>query len=140
MPRGPDTRHHVGDPPARKDRHAVSKFAERVSTVEEVDRRAVRSFVTELSVKEGLKNRTIKDNLSADGLCIIGTPNDTATQYASKASQIGHVNMFDADRLTALLRRHFTHVFIFGMNDEVVHTGFYPMCHYLVAVACVPRR
>jgi hypothetical protein len=22
------------------------------------------------------------------------------------------------------------------MNDEVVHTGFYPMAHYLIAVCC----
>lgn len=47
-----------------KDRHAVSKFALKVSTVEEVDRQAVRDFVSWLSKDEGLKNRTIKDNLS----------------------------------------------------------------------------
>ena len=82
---------------------------------------------------------TIKDNLTPEGLCIIGTPNDSASQYASKASQIGHVNMFMAERLNDLLRKHFIHVFMFGMNDEMVHTGFYPMCHYLMAVACMPR-
>ena len=47
-----------------KDRHTVAKFASRVSIVEEVDRQAVRDFVKWLSVDEGLKNRTIKDNLS----------------------------------------------------------------------------
>lgn len=47
-----------------KDRHAVGKFASRVSVVEEVDRQAVRDFVKWLSIEEGLKNRTIKDNLS----------------------------------------------------------------------------
>ena len=47
-----------------KDRHAVGKFASRVSVVEEVDRQAVRDFVRWLSIEEGLKNRTIKDNLS----------------------------------------------------------------------------
>ncbi|MCE5972768.1 site-specific integrase [Sinirhodobacter sp. WL0062] len=49
---------------AAKDRHAIMKFAARVSTVEEVDRQAVRNFVNWLSKEEGLKNRTIKDNLS----------------------------------------------------------------------------
>jgi 2-polyprenyl-3-methyl-5-hydroxy-6-metoxy-1,4-benzoquinol methylase len=82
---------------------------------------------------------TIKNNLTSEGLCIIGTPNDSASQYASKASQIGHVNMFTSERLTELLHKHFIHVFMFGMNDEVVHTGFYPMCHYLMAIACMPR-
>jgi hypothetical protein len=30
-------------------------------------------------------------------------------------------------------------VFLFSMNDEVVHTGFYPMAHYLFAV-CADRK
>jgi 2-polyprenyl-3-methyl-5-hydroxy-6-metoxy-1,4-benzoquinol methylase len=84
--------------------------------------------------------KTITDNLTPEGMCVLGTPNDSASQYASKASQIGHVNMFVAERFTQLLRKHFVHVFMFGMNDEMVHTGFYPMCHYLMAVACMPRR
>jgi 2-polyprenyl-3-methyl-5-hydroxy-6-metoxy-1,4-benzoquinol methylase len=83
---------------------------------------------------------SIKANLKDEGFCIVGTPNDTASQYASKASQIGHVNLFEAERLYALLRKNFTQVFMFGMNDELVHTGFYPMCHYLMAIACSPRR
>ena len=24
-------------------------------------------------------------------------------------------------------------VFLFSMNDEIIHTGFYPLAHYLVA-------
>ena len=35
--------------------------------------------------------------------------------------------------------RHFHEVFIFSMNDEVVHTGFYPLAHYLFAL-CVGKR
>lgn len=83
---------------------------------------------------------SIRANLTPEGMCIIGTPNDSASRYASQASQIGHVNMFTAERLTELMRRHFVHVFLFGMNDEVVHSGFYPMCHYLIALACTPRQ
>lgn len=79
---------------------------------------------------------TITSNLSDEGFCVIGTPNDTATQYASKYSQIGHVNMFTAEKLYALLKPNFRNVFLFGMNDEVVHTGFYPMANYLLAVGC----
>ena len=37
------------------------------------------------------------------------------------------------------LEAHFHSVFVFSMNDEVVHTGFYPMAHYLLAVACHRR-
>ena len=34
---------------------------------------------------------------------------------------------------------HFHNVFIFSMNDEVVHTGFAPMPHYYFALCCGRR-
>jgi len=30
--------------------------------------------------------------------------------------------------------KFFRNIFIFSMNDEVVHTGFHPMAHYLFAI------
>lgn len=82
---------------------------------------------------------TLTDNLTPDGFCVVGTPNETAAQYASERSRAGHVNLFTAERLARTLRIYFRNVFLFGMNDEVVHTGFYPMCHYLFALACGKR-
>jgi len=79
---------------------------------------------------------TILDNLKEHGVCIIGTPNDMASEYASEESQKGHINMFTAERLYDTINRYFQNVFLFGMNDEVLHTGFYPMCHYLLAIGC----
>ena len=38
-----------------------------------------------------------------------------------------------------LLEGHFDNVFLFSMNDEVVHTGFHPLAHYLFAV-CAGRK
>ncbi len=38
--------------------------------------------------------------------------------------------------MKALLEHYFENVFLFSMNDEVVHTGYYPMAHYLFAVCC----
>lgn len=78
-------------------------------------------------------------DLREDGFIVLGTPNKTAEAYASEASRKGHVNLFDAPRLTAFLNRIMKNVFLFGINDEVVHTGFYPMCHYLVALGCNKR-
>jgi len=69
-----------------------------------------------------------------------GTPNETASCYASEFSKIGHVNLFTAERLTELLCAYFHNVFLFGMNDEVLHTGFHPMCHYLLALGCSKKR
>mgnify|MGYP007028595943 CR=1 FL=1 len=35
--------------------------------------------------------------------------------------------------------RFFDNVFLFSMNDEVVHTGFTPMAHYLFALCVGPK-
>ena len=70
-------------------------------------------------------------SLAPRGMCIIGTPNKHASQHASPLSQQGHVNLQDSDSLRELLAHYFHDTFIFSMNDEVVHTGFYPMAHYL---------
>ncbi|MBI9109612.1 bifunctional 2-polyprenyl-6-hydroxyphenol methylase/3-demethylubiquinol 3-O-methyltransferase UbiG [Maridesulfovibrio ferrireducens] len=80
--------------------------------------------------------KTISDNIHSDGICVIGTPNATSTPYASPESQKGHVNMFDANRLKSTVEKYFKTVLIFSMNDEIVHTGYYPMSHYLFAVGC----
>ena len=90
--------------------------------------------------KEDAYVKSLYDHLDEDGFCCVGTPNTTADKYASEMSRRGHVNMFEADRLQSLLQKYFQNVFIFGMNDEVVHTGFHPMCHYLMALACGKRK
>lgn len=76
-----------------------------------------------------------RDSLAAYGVAVFGTPNDLASAYASKHSQVGHINMFTPDRFQAILERYFSRVFLFSMNDEVVHTGFDKLAHYLMAVA-----
>ena len=72
--------------------------------------------------------------LKPDGVCIIGTPNITANKYATPRSRIQHINLKGHKELRALLDKYFVNGFMFSMNDEVVHTGYYPMAHYLFAV------
>ncbi len=78
-------------------------------------------------------------SLGAHGVAIIGTPSLQSQVYASEFSKRGHINCKDAPGLRALMECYFHNVFIFSMNDEVVHTGFYPMAHYLFAL-CTDRR
>jgi 2-polyprenyl-3-methyl-5-hydroxy-6-metoxy-1,4-benzoquinol methylase len=89
---------------------------------------------------EDLFFKTVYDNLDEDGICVIGTPNITSAAYASPASQRGHINLYDANRLAASMGKIFHNVFRFGMNDEVAHTGYDPMAHYLMHVGCYKRR
>ncbi|MEI6503352.1 MAG: class I SAM-dependent methyltransferase, partial [Armatimonadota bacterium] len=75
-------------------------------------------------------------SLAPHGTLIIGTPSAQSQVHASPASREGHVNCKDAPALRELLGRFFHNVFIFSMNDEVVHTGFTPMANYLLALCC----
>lgn len=90
--------------------------------------------------KEEQFMHTIVNNLEEDGVAIIGTPNLTMKQYQSDETQKQHINMFDAKRLYKLMSSRFRNVFMFGMSDEVVHTGFMPMNCYLFALCCSPVR
>lgn len=84
--------------------------------------------------------RNCCDSLSDKGLFILGTPNETAAEYASASSKIGHINLKSASALDALLSKYFETTFMFGMNDEVVHTGFLNMAHYLFGVGLGVKR
>ena len=81
-----------------------------------------------------LKNIVL--SLSENGALIIGTPSLQSQVYASAISREGHVNCKDHQELKQLLLNYFHNVFLFSMNDEVVHTGYYPMAHYLFALCC----
>lgn len=72
--------------------------------------------------------------LNDDGVLIVGTPNITADQYATERSRIQHINLKSMGSLRALVEQYFTNVFMFGMNDEVIHTGYHAMCHYIWAL------
>lgn len=72
--------------------------------------------------------------LGEHAVFVVGTPNVTANEYASPASKAGHINLKSAESLHGVLARRFHNVFDFGMNDEVVHTGYASMAHYLFAV------
>ncbi len=69
--------------------------------------------------------------LKSDGICIIGTPNVTANKYASARSKVQHINLKSHKSLRSQMERYFKNVFMFSMNDEVVHTGYAPMAHYI---------
>lgn len=92
------------------------------------------------SEQEGRFLDNIIANLTPEGVLILGTPNVAASVHASKASLEGHINLKSASDLRSLLLARFENVFGFSMNDEVVHTGYSPMAHYLWAMGVGLRR
>ncbi len=78
----------------------------------------------------------LKLSLNLGSKIIIGMPSLESQIYASSASKEGHINCQSKNQLKRTLKKYFSTVFMFSMNDEVIHTGFAPMSHYLMAV-CV---
>jgi 2-polyprenyl-3-methyl-5-hydroxy-6-metoxy-1,4-benzoquinol methylase len=76
----------------------------------------------------------IANSLKYNGIYVMGTPNLSASMYASKVSEVQHINLKDYKSLKNLMSRFYENVLMFSMNDEVVHTGYSNMAHYLFAV------
>jgi cyclopropane fatty-acyl-phospholipid synthase-like methyltransferase len=85
---------------------------------------------------EGIYLSNICQSLKSTGIAIIGMPSQESQKYASKDSREGHVNCKSGEELRESLKQYFANVFVFSMNDEVVHTGFTPMAHYLIGLCC----
>lgn len=78
--------------------------------------------------------------LGKDGAGIIGLPSLESQPYASPQSKAGHVNCKSAPELKKLMQEYFHNVFVFSMNDEVVHTGFHKMANYVFAIGAGKRN
>jgi len=84
--------------------------------------------------KEKIFLNNIVKCLKPRGVLILGTPNITASEHATPRSRVQHINLKSNKSLRELMEKYFENVFMFGMNDEVLHTGYGPMCHYIWAV------
>ncbi|MCP5468968.1 MAG: class I SAM-dependent methyltransferase [Chlamydiales bacterium] len=73
--------------------------------------------------------------LKEDGVAVIGTP----SKVSQELSSLEQPNLYDHERLEEEMQKHFRHVFMFAANDEVVHTGYMPLAHYFIVVACGPK-
>ena len=83
--------------------------------------------------------RNIVRSLTSEGLLILGSPSLESQLHASPPSKAGHVNCKTGTTMRNLLGEFFHNVFVFSMNDEVVHTGYSPMAHYVIGIGCTRR-
>jgi len=89
--------------------------------------------------KEDLFLKNLVASLTPHATLIIGMPSLQSQPYASAHSKIGHVNCKDQRDLKKLLQKYFHNVYAFSMNDEVVHTGYHAMAHYILVLCCGKR-
>ncbi len=83
--------------------------------------------------------RNAVDSLAPHGSLIFGMPSLESQLYASPISKAGHVNCKTMPDFKKTMQAYFHSVFMFSMNDEVLHTGYHKMAQYLFAV-CSDRR
>ncbi|MAJ23747.1 MAG: SAM-dependent methyltransferase [Candidatus Pelagibacter sp.] len=88
--------------------------------------------------KKFIKN--ICNSLKKTGTLIIGMPTLESQIYASKWSKEGHVNCKTKKELKNFLSSYFNNIYMFSMNDEMVHTGYDSMSHYIFALACNKKQ
>lgn len=77
--------------------------------------------------------------LTEYGVAVIGMPSLNSQPYASPQSKLGHINCKQQGEFRELMLKFFHNVFMFSMNDEVVHTGYHAMAHYHIALCCGKR-
>ena len=78
-------------------------------------------------------------SLDQHGVLIIGMPSLESQLYASERSKVAHINCKSMPDFKSMMQQYFHNVFMFSMNDEVVHTGFHKMANYLFAIGCSKR-
>ena len=88
--------------------------------------------------KEHLFISNCVKSLKKDGALIFGMPSLESQLHASPASKEGHVNCKSGNDFKECMEKYFKNVFLFSMNDEVIHTGFEKMSHYLFTL-CVGK-
>ena len=80
-----------------------------------------------------------KSYLTKNGIFICGVPSLESQKYASEVNKKSHINCMEFDDFISLAKKSFETVKPFGMNDEVVHTGYRKMCKYNIVVCSSPK-
>ncbi len=90
--------------------------------------------------KEPAAIKNVIKSLKSTGAFIVGIPSLGSQKYAHPKSLEGHINCKNGEEFKSDLLKWFHNVFVFSMNDEVVHTGFFPMANYFFGICCQPKR
>ena len=81
--------------------------------------------------------KNILKSLTLDGVVIIGMPSLESQKFSGKDN--GHVNCKTGKDFRKFMEVYFKNVFMFSMNDEVLHTGMHEMSNYLLAIGVGQR-
>jgi cyclopropane fatty-acyl-phospholipid synthase-like methyltransferase len=71
-------------------------------------------------------------SVTKDGVVILGMPSLETQRFSE--SDNGHINCKSGVEFKDMMSIYFKNVFMFCMNDEVIHTGMFEMANYLIAI------
>lgn len=77
--------------------------------------------------------------LKSDGIFIVSMPSIESQKYASSVNKKEYINCKTGKLLKIFCEKFFKSVFLFSMNDEVVHTGFTSMSQYIIYI-CIFKK
>lgn len=78
--------------------------------------------------------------ITPSGALLVGMPSvQSQALIPRKRRDPGHVNCKTGEQLKDTMTCFFSNVFMFSMNDELVHTGNSNMAFYIFALCCGPR-
>lgn len=89
--------------------------------------------------REGIFLKNALVSLAPNGIMIVGMPSKESLAFAKPVEVTGHINCKTQPELKALMQQYFHNVFMFSMNDEMVHTGYSKLAHYIFALCCAPK-
>lgn len=81
----------------------------------------------------------LRASLESEGVLIIGMRSAESENRMAPLAKEARVTRKSGKELKGLLENYFTRVFLFSMNDEVVHSGLHPMADYLFAICTGPK-
>ena len=83
-------------------------------------------LVYQLAVNMGTSLKMIEVNK----LALEVSPGDGISICKSQ-SEVQHINLKSHKELCEMTEKYCKNVYMFGMNEEVLHTGYAPMCNYI---------
>ena len=83
---------------------------------------------------------SVRDALHDNGIAVFGVPSLESQRFTNPDNRKGHINVKSVEDLATLLQSYFESVVDFGMNDEIVHTGFSPMRSYSFFLCNGPKQ
>ena len=84
--------------------------------------------------------KALANSLVDNGTLIVGIPSIESQPYASPVSKVQHINCKSMYELKELMSKYFRNVYMFGMNDEMIHVGYHHMCQYIFAMGVNPKN